>query len=447
MKKNLLLAAVAASLSVSAFAIPNPIPSASELPVFNQFDTQITVPSWDNREIYQYSPETTGVLTVYSESTKGEMELFVSTIYDQEDYTCIGEQYNGEFIEDLPAGYNYGYAYEVTPDKTYFISLPMRSDATVTTTVMFTFEAMETGEASLSLVEPNPTMASAFDYNTYNDVLFTCTQPISSFESVTFSYLDQEINMEGYARIVGTVNTMTHLQVQVAAVGRTNFVAQAADAGAESFTITVTGLKAVGTDVTINATGNESIVVENGKVSVTYAVAQAASYEQELSYWPETFYEYWEEGNPTGIAKMVFTQPIARVSNASVTMGAVTPGTEGGENVYETYTIKPTIEGNTVFLDFTGFERPSDARMATVVVTGVVGENGLIASLGGNVFYKQIPFVAGTAPEGSVGVESLINEGNLDGAVYNLNGVKVGESLEGLAPGIYILNGHKVLVK
>lgn len=447
MKKNLLLAAVAATLSVSAFAIPNPIPSATELPVFDQFDTEITVPSYTDRVIYRYTPESTGVLSVYSQSSNTDMDLFVSTIYDSEDYTCIAEQWTGDFLEDLPEGYNFGYAYNVTPDKTYFISLPLTS-FNAATKAMFTFEGSEASEESLTLVEPNPTMTSAFDYNTYNDVLFTCSQPISSFESVTFSYLDQNIPMgPGYANIVGTVNTMTHLQVKVAGVGMTNFVAQAADAGAESFTLTITGLKANGADVTVNATGNEAITVENGTVVVTYAVAQAASYEPELSYWPETFYEYWEEGNPTGIAKMVFTQPIARVSNASVTMGAVTPGTEGGENVYETYTIKPTIEGNTVFLDFTGFERPSDAKMATVVVTGVVGENGLIASLGGNVFYKQIPFVAGTAPEGSVGVESLINEGNLDGAVYNLNGVKVGESLNGLAPGLYIQNGKKVVVR
>lgn len=53
----------------------------------------------------------------------------------------------------------------------------------------------------------------------------------------------------------------------------------------------------------------------------------------------------------------------------------------------------------------------------------------------------------GDEPEGpSTGVSSLEAEASQNG-VYNLNGVKVGSSLKGLNPGLYIVNGKKVVIK
>ena len=47
----------------------------------------------------------------------------------------------------------------------------------------------------------------------------------------------------------------------------------------------------------------------------------------------------------------------------------------------------------------------------------------------------------------ATGVEDIVIEGEKDSTVYNLNGVKVGDSVNGLTPGIYVVNGKKLLVK
>ena len=55
---------------------------------------------------------------------------------------------------------------------------------------------------------------------------------------------------------------------------------------------------------------------------------------------------------------------------------------------------------------------------------------------------------AGVFSDGhTVGVSSLNSEFVAPTGVYNLQGVKVGDSVEGLAKGLYIVNGKKVLVK
>ena len=48
----------------------------------------------------------------------------------------------------------------------------------------------------------------------------------------------------------------------------------------------------------------------------------------------------------------------------------------------------------------------------------------------------------------TTGIEDLVVDGvKANGRVYNLNGQYVGNSLNGLQPGIYIQNGKKVVVK
>ena len=48
----------------------------------------------------------------------------------------------------------------------------------------------------------------------------------------------------------------------------------------------------------------------------------------------------------------------------------------------------------------------------------------------------------------TTGIEDLVVDGvKANGRVYNLNGQYVGNSLNGLQPGLYIQNGKKVVVK
>ena len=48
----------------------------------------------------------------------------------------------------------------------------------------------------------------------------------------------------------------------------------------------------------------------------------------------------------------------------------------------------------------------------------------------------------------TTGIEDLVIDGvKANGRVYNLNGQYVGNSLNGLQPGLYIQNGKKIVVK
>ena len=44
-------------------------------------------------------------------------------------------------------------------------------------------------------------------------------------------------------------------------------------------------------------------------------------------------------------------------------------------------------------------------------------------------------------------ISSLMSGKTMTGKVYNLNGQYVGTSLEGLAKGVYVMNGQKFVVK
>lgn len=431
------------SLTLSAQAIPNPIPSASELPEFDEFNTVITVPSYADRTIYRFNPSTTGVMTVYSKSNGRDIDLFVSKNYNQETYTVTNEQYFGNWIEDLPEGYNFGYSYEMTPDVQYYISIPISSWCAATE-VFFTWEETEAEPTSVTKILPNPSATSVYDYYSETDIQIYADKPISSFGEVVISYLDEEIVLEKgvYCLINGSVNSQ-FLQVNVSAIGRTNYAAMAADAGSDTFTITVKDLYAEGVLVTGNETGNDNVTVANGTVSVTFNVAPAPNYVADASTWPSLFYAYWPEGEESGIATLVFSQPLKSAA-ADVTMGALTPG-ETGETLFQTYPLSPKVSGNTITIDFTGVSRIADVKTVTVQVYNVKGENGMTGNLGenGTILFHQIPYSPDEATSGILNIET----NNVNGNIFNLNGVKVVGDTKELPQGIYIINGKKVIVK
>lgn len=444
MKKFLLASTLAIAMSAPAFAIPNPIPTASELPEFTQFDTEIPVPSYADRVIYKFTPPSAGVLTAYEKSN--DAYVFVGYTYYENNYTVLGGWYGNGPVEELPEGYNLGYAYPMTPDKVYYISLPLESYNRASS-VMFTWEGVESQPTAVVSVFPEPTMNELYNYVAYPDIQVRANVPVSSFESVTLSYLDETIVMpkEGYAVFNGS-DASQFLQVMVAGEGMINYIKQATEAGAKSITITVKGLCANGVAVTGNETGNNGVSVNNGTVTFSYAVDKAPYYVPEASTWPQTFYSYWKEGSSNGIAKLAFDMPVTSVYRAWVSMARVIPNSSG-ETLVDTYDLEPVVDGNLVYLDFTGVPRPSDTKEVTVIVQTVTGENGLPADMGdfGPTLFKYIPYSSEEAPADGPSVVDTLNsykEGMKD--VYDLNGRKLNPNEVG--KGIYIIDGKKVIM-
>lgn len=109
-------------------------------------------------------------------------------------------------------------------------------------------------------------------------------------------------------------------------------------------------------------------------------------------------------------------------------------------------------------ISFNGFYKMTEARELGASVAAIGAGNKLFKVTEGKMKGFRAAFVLKSNTPASViklvidgtatGIEDLVVDGvKANGRVYNLNGQYVGNSLNGLQPGIYIQNGKKVVVK
>lgn len=109
-------------------------------------------------------------------------------------------------------------------------------------------------------------------------------------------------------------------------------------------------------------------------------------------------------------------------------------------------------------ITFTGFYNKATAEKLGASVAAIGAENKLFKVTSGEMKGFRAAFVLNPATPAAgikvvidgttTGIEDLVVDGvKANGRVYNLNGQYVGNSLNGLQPGIYIQNGKKVVVK
>lgn len=139
------------------------------------------------------------------------------------------------------------------------------------------------------------------------------------------------------------------------------------------------------------------------------------------------------------------------------------------ENVAEAQTFENTFEGVTLVAEpkpvkvnnditFTGFYNKTTADKLGESVAAIGAENKLFKVTSGEMKGFRAAFVLNSNAQPSAiklvidgtatGIEDLVIDGvKANGRVYNLNGQFVGNSLNGLQPGLYIQNGKKIVVK
>ena len=109
-------------------------------------------------------------------------------------------------------------------------------------------------------------------------------------------------------------------------------------------------------------------------------------------------------------------------------------------------------------ITFTGFYNKATADKLGASVAAIGAGNKLFKVTSGEMKGFRAAFVLNPATPAAgikvvidgttTGIEDLVVDGvKANGRVYNLNGQYVGNSLNGLQPGIYILNGKKIVVK
>lgn len=139
------------------------------------------------------------------------------------------------------------------------------------------------------------------------------------------------------------------------------------------------------------------------------------------------------------------------------------------ENVADAQTFEKTFEGVTLVaepkpvkvnndISFTGFYNKTTADKLGESVAAIGAENKLFKVASGEMKGFRAAFVLNSNAQPSAiklvidgtatGIEDLvIDSAKANGRVYNLNGQYVGNSLNGLQPGLYIQNGKKIVVK
>lgn len=141
------------------------------------------------------------------------------------------------------------------------------------------------------------------------------------------------------------------------------------------------------------------------------------------------------------------------------------------ENVAEAQTFEKTFEGVTLVAEpkpvkvnnditFTGFYKMTAAsELGGTSSVAAIGAGSKLFTVGeGKMKGFRAAFVLSSGAEATkynvvidgtaTGIEDLVIDGvKANGRVYNLNGQYVGNSLNGLQPGLYIQNGKKIVVK
>lgn len=116
------------------------------------------------------------------------------------------------------------------------------------------------------------------------------------------------------------------------------------------------------------------------------------------------------------------------------------------------------VEVNNVGISFNGFYKMTEASELGASVAAIGAGNKLFKVTEGKMKGFRAAFVLSSGAEATkynvvidgtaTGIEDLVIDGvKANGRVYNLNGQYVGNSLNGLQPGLYIQNGKKVVVK
>lgn len=116
------------------------------------------------------------------------------------------------------------------------------------------------------------------------------------------------------------------------------------------------------------------------------------------------------------------------------------------------------VEVNNGGISFNGFYKMTEANELGASVAAIGAGNKLFKVTEGKMKGFRAAFVLSSGAEATkynvvidgtaTGIEDLVIDGvKANGRVYNLNGQYVGNSLNGLQPGLYIQNGKKIIVK
>lgn len=413
-----------------------------------ELDTPYTVTY--TTPVYSYTAGADGILSVEWSGPNGQG--FTSAVANGMEQYFL---YSSELCEDsslvaplsVSAGeQGYIVKFIVKRGDVYYLHL----DFLGSLTCVFSLEAGATATASITNIQPTP--GGAYDTVNFHSSFNVVGSPSNlTTEGVTLTYVPAG---ESEATTIETANgSMDGDAYRCPASDIVRLLEANEIADGTDIVVTLLGTRANGSYVEeYTGPGREYVVVgEEGRVEITFTASTAPV---PLSYsFPDPLYNRFAAGNPEAVGYIVYSSDIESVSEVSVVQGHIVQGGQtGGDNPPASVYIPAsnvTVEGNTVYIDFGGVDL-SDLPVGevTLYIPGVLGTNGLYADYDGfsvGTYYL-------TLADGESGIGNVV--GNAEGvwSVYDLGGVNVlnaenASMLRDLRPGIYVVNGRKVLLR
>ena len=350
--------------------------------------------------VYQFTPAVSGNLTIsiagaanynYFPTGSSGMLYTSSQLTQQSQIKCSSYTEGGGKVDYIYRNIEGGKTY-------YFYQF-------VYNNVDCTFSMKEVGEATGSIVQVDPSTDNFINYVSSSEIKVYGSEGISSYGAAKLTYGNNVVELTPSVYGIEQNGPESNLFLQIGGGGYPAFQAllnTAANAGADSFSISIEGMKAGGFTITQNETGETGVGVDNGTVTLTYPLAPAPVYNASASTWPSTFYSSWQENDPAAVATLSFSKELKSSETVTIMMGHFTAGmiTE-----MDSYDVTPQIDGNKLIIDFSGVERKSNVREITVIVQNVKDTDGLSAIMEASgdgyssALFQYITYSAEAAPE------------------------------------------------
>lgn len=230
----------------------------------------------------------------------------------------------------------------------------------------FTFSWAELGDIALVSVEPEPGIAYDANANYATGVYLAFSPQNVQFPIATVTYTPAGQTQETTVTLDPNAGVGENSDMEFEN-GKWKFRAvskyYAMSARGTYTTLTLKGANFDGIAVTQNATGYQSVTVNDGTITVSWYLPETPV-EIVSQSWPEVIYSNSTEGDPNMMATVTFNEAIKSVPSASMVFGYQYYGSgSSGDSADPGMDLPSYVSGNTLTIDMSGID--FGALMAT----------------------------------------------------------------------------------
>lgn len=279
----------------------------------------------------------TGTLKV---SGPGAMDV---RFYSDEAHTdLIKNNWNGQY------GGGWVDSYDVVSGTTYYIYNKFAMNGGE---VKFDMEGLSVQDLNYNWINPDPVKEPLYDLGHNSNIEIKLTQEGASVESATFMYVNKD-GQEITAPWTNVRVSGSSVLINGVATRLTSLLNSGDILPGNTFSFTVKGIESK--EGALLIVGGEP----TGELTLQYTVS-GIPVNVIAQSWPEKFLSYWPKGSEAGIASISFSD---QINSEQLPYCYISCGNNEGDLGIDYYReqIPVSVDGNTVYMDFTGVRRTID---------------------------------------------------------------------------------------